>query len=475
MSKFKKIETGIAGLYILEPTVFGDERGFFLETYSKKEFEEIGIFDEFVQDNHSKSKKGVLRGLHFQTKHSQGKLVRVIKGSVYDVAVDIRKDSSTYGKWYGVELSAENKKMFFIPKGFAHGFLTLEDETEFQYKCTDFYVPQYDSGIIWNDKDININWNFEKYGLKEKDIVLSEKDKKHQSFKEYTEKYIGENVLLTGADGQLGQDFQKLLDKLGIKYTTTDYKELDVTDKEKVKEFVNNNNFTMIINCAAYNNVDKAEEEPEKCYALNSHVPKYLAEICKEKNIVFVTYSTDFVFDGEKEIPYIEEDIPNPLSIYSKAKLEGERYSLEYEKSFVIRTSWVFGMGNNNFCKQVINWSKGKDKLRIVDDQISSPTYSKDLAEYSWKLVQTDKYGLYNLSNDGEASKFEQAQYILKKIGWSGILERAKTMDFPLPAKRTEYSKLDSSKLERVIDKKIPHWKSGIDRFLEEMKKKGEM
>ena len=475
MSKFKKIETGIEGLYIIEPTVFGDERGFFLETYNKKEFEEIGIFEEFIQDNHSKSKKGVLRGLHFQTKHSQGKLVRVIKGSVYDVAIDIRKNSSTYGKWYGIELSAENKKMFFIPKGFAHGFLTLEDDTEFQYKCTDFYAPQYDSGIMWNDKDININWNFEKYGLKEEDIVLSEKDKKHQSFKEYTEKYIGENVLLTGADGQLGQDFQKLFDKSGIKYTATDYKELDVTNKEKVKEFVNSNNFTMIINCAAYNNVDKAEEEPEKCYALNSHGPKYLAEICKEKNIVFVTYSTDFVFDGEKEIPYIEEDIPNPLSIYSKAKLEGERYSLEYEKSFVIRTSWVFGMGNNNFCKQVINWSKGKDKLRIVDDQISSPTYSKDLAEYSWKLVQTDKYGLYHLSNDGEASKFEQAQYILKKIGWKGILERAKTEDFPLPAKRAEYSKLDSSKIEKIINKKIPHWKTGIDRFLEEMKEKGEI
>ena len=475
MSKFKRIETEIEGLYILEPTVFGDERGFFLETYNKKEFEKIGIFEEFVQDNHSKSKKGVLRGLHFQTKHSQGKLVRVIRGSVYDVAVDIRKDSLTYGKWYGIELSAENKKMFFIPKGFAHGFLTLEDETEFQYKCTDLYAPQYDSGIIWNDKDININWNFEKYGLKEEDIVLSEKDKKHQSFKEYTEKYIGENVLLTGADGQLGQDFQKLFDKLSIKYIVTDYKELDVTNKEKVKEFVDNNDFTMIINCAAYNNVDKAEEEPEKCYILNSYVPKYLAEICKEKNIIFVTYSTDFVFDGEKEIPYTEEDIPNPLSVYSKAKLEGEKYSLEYEKSFVIRTSWVFGMGNNNFCKQVINWSKGKDKLKIVDDQISSPTYSKDLAEYSWELIQTDKYGLYHLSNGGEASKFEQAQYILKKIGWTGVLERAKTEEFPLPAKRAQYSKLDSSEIEKIVDKKIPHWKTGIDRFLEEMKEKGEI
>ena len=186
MSKFKKIETGIEGLYILEPTVFGDKRGFFLETYNKKEFEEIGIFDEFVQDNHSKSKKGVLRGLHFQTRHSQGKLVRVIKGSVYDVAIDIRKDSITYGKWYGIELSAKNKKMFFISKGFAHGFLTLEDGTEFQYKCTDLYHPEYDSGIMWNDKEININWNFEKYGLKEEDIVLSEKDKRHQSFKEYS-------------------------------------------------------------------------------------------------------------------------------------------------------------------------------------------------------------------------------------------------------------------------------------------------
>lgn len=475
MSKFKKIEIGIEGLYILEPTVFGDERGFFLETYSKKEFEEIGIFDEFVQDNHSKSKKGVLRGLHFQTKHSQGKLVRVIKGSVYDVAVDIRKDSLTYGKWYGIELSAENKKMFFIPKGFAHGFLTLEDETEFQYKCTDLYAPQYDSGIMWNDKDIDINWNFQKYGLKEEDIVLSEKDKKHQSFKEYTGKYIGENVLLIGAAGQLGQDFQKLFDKLGIKYTATDHRELDVTDKEKVKKFVDNNDFTMIINCAAYNNVDKAEEELEKCYALNSHVPKYLVEICKEKNIAFVTYSTDFVFDGEKEIPYTEEDIPNPLSIYSKAKLEGEKYSLGYDKSFVIRTSWVFGMGNNNFCKQVINWSKGKDKLRIVDDQISSPTYSKDLAEYSWELIQTGKYGLYHLSNEGEASKFEQAKYILKKIGWTSVLERAKTEEFPLPAKRAKYSKLDSSKIEKIIDRKIPHWKTGIDRFLEEMKEKGEI
>lgn len=187
MSKFKKIETGIKDLVIIEPTVFGDNRGFFMESYNKKEFEKIGLNMEFVQDNHSKSKKGVLRGLHFQIKHTQGKLVRVIAGSVLDVAVDLRRDSETLGKWYSVLLTAENKKMFYVPEGFAHGFITLEDNTEFQYKCTDYYAPEYDSGIIWNDKDINIDWELEKYGIKEEELSLSEKDKKQQTFKEFVE------------------------------------------------------------------------------------------------------------------------------------------------------------------------------------------------------------------------------------------------------------------------------------------------
>lgn len=185
MSKFKKIETNIKDLYIIEPTVFGDKRGFFMESYSKRDFEEIGLNMEFVQDNHSKSKKGVLRGLHFQTKHTQGKLVRVIKGSVWDVAVDLRRNSDTFGKWYGVLLSEENKKMFYVPEGFAHGFLTLEDKTEFQYKCTDYYAPEYDSGIMWDDKDIAIDWPFEEYRINIENLSLSEKDKKQKSFEEF--------------------------------------------------------------------------------------------------------------------------------------------------------------------------------------------------------------------------------------------------------------------------------------------------
>jgi len=183
MAKFERIETGIEGLYVVKPTVFGDNRGFFMESWNKKEFEEIGLDMEFVQDNHSRSRKGVLRGLHFQTLHPQGKLVRVVKGSVYDVAVDLRKDSPTFGKYYGAILSEENKLMFYIPEGFAHGFLVLSDEVDFLYKATDYYYPQYEAGIVWNDEDIHIDWPFEEYGIDEP--ILSEKDKKLPTFREY--------------------------------------------------------------------------------------------------------------------------------------------------------------------------------------------------------------------------------------------------------------------------------------------------
>ncbi len=176
MGKFEKQETGIDDLYVIKPTVFEDNRGFFMETYSKRDFEEIGINSEFVQDNHSKSTKGVLRGLHFQKEYPQSKLVRVVKGEVYDVAVDLRKDSKTYGKYYGVVLSEENKLQFFIPKGFAHGFLVLSEEAEFVYKCDDFYHPGDEGGVIWNDEKIGIKWPLEKVGEKQ-NLIQSEKDK----------------------------------------------------------------------------------------------------------------------------------------------------------------------------------------------------------------------------------------------------------------------------------------------------------
>lgn len=180
MGKMLRTETGIEGLCVLEPTVFEDERGYFMETYSERDFAEIGIDTKFVQDNQSKSSYGVLRGLHFQKEFPQAKLVRVVSGEVFDVAVDLRKDSATFGKWFGVRLSAENKKQFFIPRGFAHGFVVLSETAEFVYKCDDFYHPNDEGGLLYSDPEIGVEWP-EING----ELLLSEKDQKWPGISEY--------------------------------------------------------------------------------------------------------------------------------------------------------------------------------------------------------------------------------------------------------------------------------------------------
>ena len=164
----------ISGLYVIEPEIHKDERGYFMETYNKKDFEDAGLSMEFVQDNQSSSVRGVLRGLHYQKQYPQGKLVRAVRGSVFDVAVDLRTYSDTYGMWYGVELSEDNKKQFYIPEGFAHGFLVLSERAEFAYKRTDFYHPGDEGGLIYNDPDIGVEWPI----APDMQLILSEKDKK---------------------------------------------------------------------------------------------------------------------------------------------------------------------------------------------------------------------------------------------------------------------------------------------------------
>ena len=180
MSQIKVTKAPIQGLYVIEPTKHGDSRGYFMETYNFSDMKEAGLDMVFVQDNQSMSTKGVLRGLHFQKQYPQGKLVRVIRGEVFDVAVDLRPGSETFGQWYGVNLSAENYKQFYISPGFAHGFLVLSDEAEFCYKCTDFYHPGDEGGIIWNDPDIAIAWP-----EVDTELLLSEKDKCQPTLKEY--------------------------------------------------------------------------------------------------------------------------------------------------------------------------------------------------------------------------------------------------------------------------------------------------
>ena len=167
--------TPIPGVLIVEPKVFGDERGFFYESFNQRAFDEAtGTQYDFVQDNHSKSKKGVLRGMHYQTQQAQGKLVRVVRGAVFDVAVDIRRDSPTFGQWFGLELSEGNRKQLWIPPGLAHGFVVLSDDAEFLYKTTDYYAPQYEASLAWNDPSVGIAWPLQQYGIAQP--TLSAKD-----------------------------------------------------------------------------------------------------------------------------------------------------------------------------------------------------------------------------------------------------------------------------------------------------------
>lgn len=181
MGTIKVTTCEIEGLKVIEPTVFGDNRGYFFESYNYNDYANAGIDMNFVQDNQSASKKGVLRGLHFQKQFPQDKLVRVIRGEVFDVAVDLREGSETFGKWFGVILSEENKKQFFIPKNFAHGFVVLSDYAEFAYKCTDFYHPNDEGGLIWNDPDIGIEWPIPE-GM---ELTFSDKDQKWPGIKDF--------------------------------------------------------------------------------------------------------------------------------------------------------------------------------------------------------------------------------------------------------------------------------------------------
>ena len=180
MGKIKVTRCEIEGLCVVEPSVFGDDRGYFMETYNYNDFKAEGLDMIFVQDNQSMSVKGVLRGLHYQKQFPQGKLVRVVSGKVFDVAVDLRTGSATYGKWFGLELSGENKKMFYIPEGFAHGFVVLSDEAVFAYKCTDFYHPGDEGGILWNDPEIGVEWPIPE----DMQLTLSEKDQKWGGLKD---------------------------------------------------------------------------------------------------------------------------------------------------------------------------------------------------------------------------------------------------------------------------------------------------
>ncbi len=281
-------------------------------------------------------------------------------------------------------------------------------------------------------------------------------------------------ILITGANGQLGQDFQKLLSKEEITFFPTDFgtelEDLDITDRQAIADYIQKNDINLIINCAAYNAVDKAETDKNTAFKINSEAVSNLASEAKKSNIKLVHYSTDFVFDGTKGSPYLVTDKPNPVSVYGESKYQGELNVINSQiNSFLIRTSWVFGVGNVNFAKKIISWSEGKTELSVVTDQISSPSYTVDLAKATLDLIKIKAHGLHHITNFGVCSRFEWAEFILEKIGWEGELKEAKSVDFQMAAQRPEFSALSNLGLKEKIGYDLPNWKDATTRFLQEL------
>lgn len=475
----EKISTALNDCYILEPKRFGDERGYF-ESVTKEQLEELG-FKGIYQVSNSKSGKGIVRGLHFQKDpYCQAKVVRCHRGGVIDVVVDMRKDSSTYGKHVAVELTPENGRMLYVPRGFAHGFVSLSDDTLFEYYVDNKYMPRMEGGILWNDPELGIDWEgiFKEYGITEP--VLSGKDQVRNTLSESDTDFLrrDKKYLITGYKGQLGYDIaRELVERGETNILAIDKDEMDITDRDQVMSVIKDFNPDVIFHCAAWTQVDKAEEMEDLVNLVNVTGTKNITDASIEVGAKLVYISTDYVFDGTKEGTYNENDIPNPKSIYGKTKFLGEEEARRNPNHFITRISWVFGINGNNFIKTMLNLSEKYDSLNVVDDQIGSPTYTVDLAKVLVEMVQTDKYGTYHVNNDGYCSWAEFAKYIMEsngkdtKINFVSTEKYYEGKDMSKIAYRPRNSKLDKSKLVENGFEMLPDWKNATDRYCKELKK----
>jgi dTDP-4-dehydrorhamnose reductase/dTDP-4-dehydrorhamnose 3,5-epimerase len=461
----KVSKTPFKDLLVVETDLFEDNRGWFTETYSKDKFCEQGIDADFLQDNHSYSaKKNTLRGIHFQINpKAQAKLVRCTRGAILDVAVDLRKGSDTYKKWFGIELSAKNKKQLFMPKGFGHAFLTLTDDVEVQYKVDEYYSKEHDRSIRFDDPELAIDWNV-------KNPILSEKDQKASLLKD-SDANFSIKVLVTGANGQLGQDVLKRLRQLGIEGIGATRKDFDISNEDQTMKFILRHKPDVVVHCAAYTAVERAEEEREKCYAVNVEGTKNIAKACKKIDAKMLYVSTDYVFSGEGVMPHKEDDPISPINYYGYTKKLGEDIVKNMlEKFFIIRTSWLYGKKGKNFVKTMLETAQTQSEMNVVSDQIGSPTYAKDLAVLICDIIQTDKFGIYHGTNEGYCSWYEFAKAIFDKKGIHVKLNPITSDQYPTKAKRPLNSRLSKEKLDEAGFKRLPHWEDALERYLKEQR-----
>lgn len=276
-------------------------------------------------------------------------------------------------------------------------------------------------------------------------------------------------VLVTGANGQLGFDVVKRLQLENIECHGIDRQDLDITDDVKVKAFIANFSPDVVVHCAAYTAVDKAEEEKELCYRINVLGTRYIAEACKEIDAKIVYISTDYVFDGELDRPYEVTDRPNPINYYGKTKYEGElEVQRVFDKYFIVRISWVFGAHGNNFVKTMLRLGQERDELSVVSDQMGSPTYTVDVAELLMEMIKTDKYGIYHATNEGYCSWYELAEEIYK-ISESNIrVTPISAKDYLTAARRPVNSRLSKGSLNNLKSGNLPTWQDAVDRYIRE-------
>lgn len=276
-------------------------------------------------------------------------------------------------------------------------------------------------------------------------------------------------VLVTGYHGQLGYDVVKISEKQGHEVLGTTREHFDLTDEVKIKEVIRNFKPDVVVHCAAYTLVDKAEDEKELCFAVNVLGTRYIAEACKEVNAKMVYISTDYVFDGESNRPYEVSDKVNPVNYYGETKLLGEYEVLKtVPYHFIIRISWVFGENGNNFVKTMRRLAETRKELNVVGDQYGSPTYTKDLSNLISEMIQTDRYGIYHASNEGTCSWSEFAGAIFEYSGLATRVNSITTEDYPTRARRPKSSIMSKDELEKNGFRRLPHWKDALQRYLDE-------
>jgi dTDP-4-dehydrorhamnose reductase len=277
-------------------------------------------------------------------------------------------------------------------------------------------------------------------------------------------------VLVTGFNGQLGYDVVKRLEELNIEVKGTTRNNFDLTNEIETKEFIRNYKPDVVVHCAAYTAVDRAEDEKELCYSVNVMGTRYIAEVCRDIEAKMVYISTDYVFDGEGEEPFEVTDKPNPINYYGQTKYEGElEVQKVVDKFFIVRISWVFGSNGNNFVKTMFRLGKERDEISVVSDQIGSPTYTYDLAKLLVEMIQTDKYGIYHATNEGFCSWYDFVCEIFKQAGIDVKVKPIKTEDYPTKAKRPKNSRLSKSEINKSEFNRILNWKNSLERFLLEL------